>query len=409
MKIPFWPCQAKSNFIDLDLSRIKKLLFRLGNPHLKLPQVIHLAGTNGKGSTLSFLRSILQESDLKVHCYTSPHLVNFNERIILSNQEISDEFLNEILQKCQKACEQDPKIDITYFEGITAAAFLAFSEVKADILLLETGMGGRFDATNVLDQVLCSIITPIALDHQEFLGNSIDKIAFEKAGIFKENCPVIIAKQEPEALEILKIEAKKKQCETIIYGQDFDNKLVKINNLPLAGNHQIENAATAIIAAKIVQNKLNITNLKIEEGLQKTKWPARLEKIANGKLFNLLPKNSNLYLDGGHNLQCAKTIKEFLKKITGKKIIIFSIMKDKDASAFLNEIKDEISQIFILNIANNDRSFAKEKLVEIANNLSIKAEGKNNFKEIFNEITSPTNIMICGSLYLAGEFLEENQ
>ncbi len=209
MKMPLWPNPSGYRDIELGLSRVFALLERLENPHLKLPATIHLAGTNGKGSTLSFLRAIFAESGLKIHSYTSPHLVNFNERIVLDGAEISDEFLNEILRECKKAAEISPEIKVTFFEGITVAAFLAFSRVKADILLLETGMGGRLDATNVLPEVLCSIITPIALDHQEFLGKTLAKIAFEKGGIIKKNSAVVIGKQKSSALRVLENVAPK--------------------------------------------------------------------------------------------------------------------------------------------------------------------------------------------------------
>ena len=190
MHLHFWPNPSGYRDIELGLSRVFDLLARVGNPHLKLPPTIHLAGTNGKGSTLSFLRTIFAESGLKIHTYTSPHLVNFNERIVLNGSEISDNFLNEILSECKEAAEIFPEIKVTFFEGITVAAFLAFSRVEADLLLLETGMGGRLDATNVLPKILCSIITPIAFDHQDFLGKTLAKIAFEKGGIIKKNCQV---------------------------------------------------------------------------------------------------------------------------------------------------------------------------------------------------------------------------
>ena len=211
MKIPFWP-DAKIHNIELGLSRVLQLLERLGNPHLKLPPAIHIAGTNGKGSTLAFLRAIFEESGLKIHTYTSPHLVNFNERILLAGKEISDDFLNEILTECKKAAEIFPQIQVTFFEGTTVATFLAFSRVPADLLLLETGMGGRLDATNVLPEVLCSVITPISFDHEEFLGNTLAKIAYEKAGIIKKNCPVVIGKQVEEALQVIEDQAFKKRA-----------------------------------------------------------------------------------------------------------------------------------------------------------------------------------------------------
>ncbi len=203
MKIPFWPEFKGFRDIKLGLDRMYQALERLDNPHKKLPEVIHIAGTNGKGSTLAFLRSIFESSGYKVHAYSSPHLVNFNERIYLSGSDISDDFLNECLQECKDVCEIEPKIELTFYEGTTLAAFLAFSKVKADILILETGMGGRLDATNVLDEVMASIITPVSIDHAEFLGNSISKIAFEKAGIIKKNSLVICGKQKNDAFEVI--------------------------------------------------------------------------------------------------------------------------------------------------------------------------------------------------------------
>ncbi len=224
MKLPFWPNPIAYNHIDLGLSRVYELLERLDNPHKKLPATIHIAGTNGKGSTLAFLKAIFEDANLKVHSYTSPHLVEFNERIVLAGQEIADDFLNKMLRKCQEAAEIEPKIDVTFFEGITVAAFLVFSKIKADILLLETGMGGRLDATNVIENPIATIITPIAFDHTEFLGNTLAKIAFEKAGIIKPNCPVVISKQKPSALKVLQKVALENNCEVFSFDDFFNGK-----------------------------------------------------------------------------------------------------------------------------------------------------------------------------------------
>ena len=215
MKLPKWPDPHYFHHINLGLERIFELLKRLDNPHLKMPPTIHIAGTNGKGSTLAFLKNIFQEAGYKVHRYTSPHLVEFNERIEICGEKITDNFLNEVLEKCRQACEISPKIDITFFEATTAVAFLAFSQIEADILLLETGMGGEFDATNVLPKVLCSIITTISVDHQEFLGNTIEKIAETKAGIIKQNCPIICADQSAQILDLIKSKASKLNAEFI--------------------------------------------------------------------------------------------------------------------------------------------------------------------------------------------------
>jgi dihydrofolate synthase/folylpolyglutamate synthase len=439
MIFPFWPNPSGYRDIDLGLSRVFDLLARLDNPHLKLPPTIHLAGTNGKGSTLSFLRTIFTESRLKVHTYTSPHLVNFNERIVLNGTEISDDYLNEILNECKKAAEISPEIKVTFFEGITVAAFLIFSRVKADVLLLETGMGGRLDATNVLPKVLCSIITPIAFDHQEFLGKTLAKIAFEKGGIIKKNCPTIIGKQKTTALRTLENQALKANSEIKTFTKDFKIKKTKSGflflgfgkkiSLPspsLLGNHQIENAATAIAAA-LTRNQFPITEDNIKSALQKTIWPARLQKITAGKFYEILPKNYELYLDGSHNLQGAATIQKFLRENKNKKIcVIFSMLKDKDAEGFLKKITNDIDELITLEIPDEPKSRKALELQEIAKRIGINTTTAENFYDAITSLTNfdstkrnhvdgvrkprpaKTLILICGSLYLAGDFLKKN-
>lgn len=423
MKFPFWPDISGYRNIDLGLSRVYQLLERLDNPHLKLPPTIHLAGTNGKGSTLSFLRTIFSENNLKVHTYTSPHLVNFNERITLCGTEISDDFLNQILHECKAAAELSPKIPVTFFEGITVAAFLAFSRVKADVLLLETGMGGRLDATNVLPQVLCSVITPIAFDHTEFLGNSLKKIAFEKAGIIKKNCPVIIGKQKPSALKILASQGSALESLTKIFNRDW--KITKVRNgfrfsgfdqnlkLPLPalpGDHQIENASLAIAAA-LTQQHFKISTDSLKSAVQKTFWPCRLQKINSGKFYNILPKNSELYVDGSHNIQGATTIYKFLRQQKNKKkFVIFAMLKDKDCSGFLQKIASEINHLVAVEIDDEPKSRRREEILNIAQKLQISAVGAENMKEALGKIKcdEPCVVLVCGSLYLAGNFLAEN-
>ncbi|OFW80352.1 MAG: hypothetical protein A2887_04530 [Alphaproteobacteria bacterium RIFCSPLOWO2_01_FULL_40_26] len=452
MKIPFWP-DAKIHNIELGLSRVLQLLERLGNPHLKLPPAIHIAGTNGKGSTLAFLRAIFEESGLKIHTYTSPHLVNFNERILLAGKEISDDFLNEILTECKKAAEIFPQIQVTFFEGTTVATFLAFSRVPADLLLLETGMGGRLDATNVLPEVLCSVITPISFDHEEFLGNTLAKIAYEKAGIIKKNCPVVIGKQVEEALQVIEDQAFKKRAILT-----KPNLPLTTYHLPLIGNFQKENAALAIAVVK-AQKKFSVSEEQIKNGLKKAKWPARLQKIPHDDF--------DLYLDGSHNLQGAETVAEFLKKqilkqvqddihigtvanphflpflnstspcksrvqifqkvdlrhghichpelVSGSKkqkkvILIFSMLKDKNCVGFLTKIKDEIDELIALTIPDEPRSLKDFEIVKIAEKIGIKSQTASNFDEAFKKIKSDERplVLISGSLYLAGKFLENN-
>jgi dihydrofolate synthase/folylpolyglutamate synthase len=427
MKFPSWPSPIGYRNIDLGLDRVFKLLERLDNPHKKLPATIHIAGTNGKGSTLAFLKAIFEDANLKVHRYTSPHLVNFNERIILAGEEIEDNFLNNILQRCKKAAEIEPKINVTFFEGVTVAAFLAFSEIKADVLLLETGMGGRLDATNVIEKPITTIITPISLDHTEFLGNSLAKIAFEKAGIIKSGCPVIISQQKPEALRVLEEIAKKNGSEFIIAdlfyspAPSFVDKAICNNEqnykINLIGDHQITNAKTAIAAA-LYQKKFKISPQNIKNGLENAVWRARLEKITWGKFFKLLPKNGQLILDGGHNQEGSIAINEWLKKTPqDKNYLICAMLVDKDSKAFLKNLAKSTQMLVSLQIKNEAKSKSAKDLASIAKDINIKSNTAKNFKQAIGQIiqyhnknyqNQPFKIIICGSLYLAGWFLEEN-
>ncbi len=427
MTLPFWPNPSGYRNIELGLTRVYQLLERLENPHLKLPATIHLAGTNGKGSTLAYLRSIFEAANLKVHCYISPHLVRFNERIILAGKEIQDDFLNEILQECKKVAEIEPKINVTFFEGITVAAFLAFSKVPADVLLLETGMGGRLDATNVIKDPLLSIITPIAFDHTEFLGKTLSKIAFEKAGIIKPNSPVIISKQKPSALNAIKAVAIKNHSKIFSYDQKYNFKLLP----SLAGEHQIINSKTAI-AAILAQKKFKISTKNIEQGLQNAVWKARLQIIDKGKFFEIIPKNFQLILDGSHNCAGAITIKNWLKKehskTPTKNYLICAMLKDKDSEGFLQKLAGYTEMLIGLKIVNEEKSKTAEEICAIAREikgeirgigggLNIKAKAASDFLEAIEKIkeyhfknypTKPAKIIICGSLYLAGQFLSEN-
>lgn len=427
MKFPFWPNPKGYRNIDLGLARTFQLLERVGNPHLKLPPVIHLAGTNGKGSTLSFLRQIFENSHLTIHTYTSPHLVNFNERIVLAGQEISDDFLNEILTECKKAAEISPAIEVTFFEGITVAAFLAFSRVKADVFLLETGMGGRLDSTNVVPEILCSVITPIAFDHEDFLGNSLAKIAFEKSGIIKKNCPVVIGKQKNSALKVLEKQGLELGAKIKIFGRDWKVKKNKngflfagfgkkiLLPLPaLLGDHQIENASLAIAAA-LTQKRFAISEEAISSALKKTFWPARLQKITAGKFFKILPDNCDLYLDGSHNLHGAAMVLKFLNGQKNKKIfVIFSMLQDKDCAGFLEKISPVIDHLMAMAIPDEPKSRPANEIKKIAEEIGIKTTAVENFDAAFAKISSLKKdneeavIMICGSLYLAGSLLELN-
>jgi dihydrofolate synthase/folylpolyglutamate synthase len=380
-----------------------------------MPPTIHIAGTNGKGSTLAFLKNIFQDAGYKVHRYTSPHLVEFNERIEICGEKIDDKFLNEVLDKCREACEINPKIDITFFEATTACAFLAFSKIEADILLLETGMGGEFDATNVLPQVLCSIITTISLDHQEFLGATIEKIAEAKAGIIKENCPIICVDQNPQILDLIMSKASKLNAKFVNSEVFFENLNFNLGDIkiPLNGSHQIENAKLAISCVKH-QNHFKISDENIKNGIEKTRWKARLEKIEDGIFSQKLPQNFQLYLDGSHNPQGATTIAEFLENFSDyRKIVIFQMLKDKNCEEFLKIIGNKIDKLLICKIASDSRFRKPQNILEIAQNLQINSMIIENFADGFEKIqqefsSQPSLILICGSLYFASEFLVQN-
>lgn len=451
MQLPFWPNPLGYRNIDFGLERVHQLLERLDNPHQKLPPTIHIAGTNGKGSTLAFLKAIFESANLKVHCYTSPHLVRFNERIILAGKEIENDFLNKILQECKKASEIEPKINVTFFEGITVAAFLAFSRIKADVLLLETGMGGRLDATNVIEKPLATIITPISFDHTEFLGKTLAEIAFEKAGIIKPEVPVIVSAQKSSALKVLKNVAEKNRSKALVFGEDFSSYDYKIN---LAGAHQFINASTAITAI-LAQKKFKISKQNIKQGVQSAVWQARLQKITDGKFYEILNPdllmpplqvnhgnlgnagNKNwiaapncarfvmtgfeLFLDGSHNPAGAKTISNWLKsenKITKtKNYLICAMLKDKDSQGFLKYLSKQTEMLIGLKIKDEKKSKTAGEISRIARALKIKAKSANDFASAIKKIkkyhhkeyqSQPAKIIICGSLYLAGQFLQEN-
>lgn len=424
-----WPPFKNIRDIKLGLENCYKFLEKLGNPHYNLPPTIHIAGTNGKGSTLTYIKNILIESGFKVHCYTSPHLVKYNERIILNNQEITDKKLEYYLLRCKKIAEDFPEIKLTFFEGLTMAAILAFSEEKADYLILETGMGGRLDATNILSKVLISVITPISLDHQEFLGNNIKKIAYEKAGIIKENCPVIVGKQLKTAEKVINEMANKNNSNLIKFNADysykknrssftlfFRNKSYEFPLPKMEGRHQIENACLAICTTLLIRN-LNIDDIK--RAITKTIWPARLQFIDNGKYYNILSKNSLLYIDGSHNKAGSITVRDFLKKFPHSEIIvILGMIEDKDSKNFIKNITPYTKFIITTEIVNEIKSKKKIDLYnEIKKN---KFDEKNLFMsnsldeafDIARKLTTNNKkylTLVTGSLYLAGQFIENNK
>jgi dihydrofolate synthase/folylpolyglutamate synthase len=454
MNLPHWPDTKNGIKIDLGLDRVLALLQRLGNPHKKLPPTIHIAGTNGKGSTLAYLDEMLKSAKYKVHKYTSPHLVKFNERIVLGGLPIDDVYLEAIIKECEEAANIKPKIDVTFFEGITVAAFLAFSRMKADVLLLETGMGGRLDATNVIEKPLLTIITSISKDHTDFLGDTLSQIAFEKAGIIKENSPVVVANQQDEILEVINRKADGfKNSPVINLGKHFDVKVYKdridftiaskLLRLPLpglVGHHQIENACLAI-AALYVQGRIKININDIKNGLTRVRWRGRIEKIKKGSLRKLLPRNYDLYLDGSHNADASKALSSWISrdnmeviksgKQKPKTYLICSMLKDKDPQGFFKYLAGSVDFVVGVPIESESKAQKASTIAKHASNSGIKASYSDDFNQAFKYVSAihgqgretnlikrilpskrkadnPARVIVCGSLHLVGEFLQEN-
>ena len=395
-------------YIDLSLDRINLLLKNLGDPHLNLPPTIHIAGTNGKGSTLSYLKHILAFNGYSVNAYISPHLSKFNERIILNNKEISTKKLLNYLQYVKLINNGKP---ITFFEIITAAAFLLFSENKADFLILETGLGGRLDATNVIPENLFSIITPISYDHEEFLGNSIKKITTEKLGIIKKSKYVIISKQKPDIEIFIRKQIRNIKHKYFFrknYGISnkskknleffFNKKKYLIKYPKLLGNYQIENACVAVAGAQILKDmgykiKLNMLN----KGIINTTWPGRLEMIKY--------KNKKILLDGSHNIDGAINLNSFLKDKNIKPWILFGMLNTKKIMEFLSIIQNQIEGIVAVKIPEEKNAFTANQILKNCKQLKINCVKKNNITEANNFLIQQTTkyILITGSLYLVGK------
>lgn len=360
----------------------------VGHPEKRLPPVIHIAGTNGKGSTLAYLKAILEAAGYKVHRYTSPHLVEFNERIELGGKPIDDTYLYKTLEEARLKTEG---INLTFFEGTTLAAFMAFAETPANIVLLETGMGGRLDATNIVDSPLLTIITPISMDHTEFLGTTLKEIAGEKAAIIKQGRPCISAPQLPDAKQVIEAEAVKKKAPLT-----FAN----LSELPLGllGEHQKINAGVAIAAIPHLTG-FNITDEYIREGLLKANWPARLQKIT---LYG-----RELWLDGGHNPAAGEMIAAWAKDNHFRVYLICGMLSNKDMEGFMKPIAPYIDILTAIPIPDEEKSATPEELAGIATRLGIKSTTAPDVKTALANVSG--TILIAGSLYLAGSVLAETR
>ncbi len=412
--------------IDLSLKRLIKLLKKLDNPHLKLSPVIHVAGTNGKGSVTSFLRAIFESSKYKVHTYTSPHLINFNERIRISSKLISNNHLSSLLEECEYYNNGE---EITFFEITTAAAFLAFSRIESNIILLETGLGGRFDATNVVKNKICSVITPISMDHMNFLGSTIVRIAKEKLGILKNSKQIVLSKQSSVVRKLARVEAKRmniklfeeglnwkirqKNCIKKNFSMYFEDTNYDFNFPKLFGEHQIDNASTAV-ATVLSLGKKDILNKNINQGILSAQWPARMQNLKNGNLSSYMGKNFEIWLDGGHNLEASNIIKKIIEKWKKENVfLVIGMMIGKDPNSFIKKLIKNLSAIFLLPIPDHQfiRPYEIKKIIEQDIGSTIDIECSLDIKEVLKKIKetySSGKLVICGSLYLAGEVLKQD-
>lgn len=399
--------------IDLSLERLLKLLGKLGSPHLSLPPVIHIAGTNGKGSTQAFLKAILQAHQKSVHAYISPHLVRFNERIELAGAPINDKELMALMLKVKDINEGD---EITFFEVTTALAFLAFSQNLADYLILEVGLGGRFDATNVIESPIATAITPISVDHEEFLGSDVVKIASEKAGIFKPNIPSFWASQQAQVYEQLQKEAKAKNIPYQYEGKDWQIKdshwlygdyCIPLTDLGLIGEHQQQNAALALsVATYILGDEFDAH--KAEQGLKSAFWPGRLQKIEKG-IYKEIISHHELYLDGAHNPHGAEILAAHVHKNWNDKplYLIWGMLGNRDAKEWLEPFEGIFTQVITLPLTSTPNGHTAENLKEIAQKQGYNAHDFQDMKSAFEYISSlpQGRVLMAGSLYMLGEFL----
>ncbi|HEU5047875.1 MAG TPA: folylpolyglutamate synthase/dihydrofolate synthase family protein [Rickettsiales bacterium] len=407
--------------IDLSLNRIEALLAALGNPQDKLPPVVHVAGTNGKGSLLAYMKAILEAAGYKVNRLTSPYLVKFNEQITLGNEDISDEYLLSLLEELLAVTADYP---VTFFEASTALAFLAFAQTPSDIVLLETGLGGRLDATNVVKKPALTAITPISIDHSEFLGNTIAEIAGEKAGIIKQSVLCVVGPQVPEALEVLEKAAEKREAALYRYGKEWrvepredgfryiSTRRTADFPLPnLPGKHQINNAATAIACIDCLSG-FTITDAHIAQGITHALWQARLQRLTQGKLAAMLPRDAELWLDGGHNASAGEAVAHWLKQQKKPVHVIWGMLKTKDAKQFLAPCVPYIRSLSAMTIEGKPDSFTPQELAEIGRSHGIEsfsvAGAKEGIEGIIARENGPFTILICGSLYLAGNILWQN-
>jgi dihydrofolate synthase/folylpolyglutamate synthase len=401
--------------IDLVLDRILALLADLGEPQRKLPPVVHVAGTNGKGSTIAYLRAMTEAAGKSAHVYISPHLVRFAERITVAGAEISEPALMALLEECERVNRGRP---ITFFEITTAAAFLAFSRSPADLCLLETGLGGRYDATNVVERPALTLITAISLDHQAFLGNTLAAIAGEKAGIIKPGVPCLSLAQPPEAMAVIRETAQRLGAPLLVEGEDWriepglrfhmDGQSWDLPEPCLPGRHQWRNAGLAAAAARRLP-----VELEIGEGLRRARWPARLQRLTRGPLVELLPAGWELWLDGGHNPGAGVVLAEHAAREWRDKPLdlVVGMLNSKDSQGFVDPLVPYLRGGAAVAIPGEANSLSADAMAEKAAAAGLSLPAAADLETaIKNRLSQPgpARLLICGSLYLAGTVLAEN-
>lgn len=386
-----------------------------------------MAGTNGKGSTIAYLRAILEAAGHRVHVYTSPHLVRFNERIRLAGELIDDATFSSILEECEAVNAGDP---ITLFEITTAAAFLAFSRVPADVLLLEVGLGGRFDTTNVIDRPLACVITPVSIDHVAFLGDTIEKIAFEKAGIIKPGVPVIVGPQDQRALQVIADRAAELGAPMTLFGRDYtvrregDGLVMEAGGeaeaLPmpsLPGAHQLDNAAVAVAVARSVAGTLANTTDNRSAGLRTASWPARMQHLTRGPLVEMMPDGWSLWLDGGHNADAGRAVSAqvgtWRRERPDEPVhLIVGMLNTKAADDYLRPFAGLPESVSTVTIPGETASLSAEALAAMAGSAGVTAAARDDVAAALSDVLASGGargrVLIAGSLYLAGRVLADN-
>jgi len=413
--------------ITLGLERIERLLKRLGSPEKKLPPLVHVAGTNGKGSLVAYLRAMTEAAGYRVHVYTSPHLVRFNERIRIAGRLIEDDELGNLLTECEEANGEEP---ISFFDITTALAYLAFSRVPADIGIIEVGMGGRFDSTNVIEPAV-SAITPVGYDHTGFLGDKLEGIAWEKAGIIKRAVPVVIGRQREVSAKVIEDEAAKVTAPLFRMGREwqvtptssgfrYESDLQTLN-LPapaLVGAHQLDNAATAVACVERLRAaRIDIGDSAVRKGLLSVEWPARLQKLTRGPLPDSLPPGCELWLDGGHNEDCglalARVASDWAKEPAPLPLyLIFGMLTTKDASGFLRPLARHAKAARAVPFPEGHSAYTPEEACAKAAEVGLDCVPANDIGAALEDLLAtqpaPMRVLICGSLYLAGAVLARN-